>query len=742
MSGFNGHEPVAPPASYVEQAVADECRKVEQAAMGAANQTLHQAASALGTIVGAGWLPRCEAEERLEAAAAVRGKSRSEARATIKSGLDWGVAHPRQQLLRSTVRDKNKSSKTEHARRVWEDSHAIGGTLAETYLRTRGMHGRLPESLRFTPSVRMPGGITAPALLAMIVDPTSGRFVGVQRTALAADGTTKATIETPKASLGSTAGGAVVLGALDGAANIFEGEGIETVLSACQATGLPGIATLSAGTLGKPQLPEACSVIILGDRGSEKAADAGARRRSSEGRSVRIAYTPEGQCKDFNDLLRSSGCEAVKAAVDTATAYIPEQPSRPYTARCLADIDARPIDWLWPERIARGKLNLLAGHPGRGKSTLTLFMAALVSTGGRWPDGSLCPLGNVVFVTCEDDAADTLVPRLCAAEANLRRCLLLDAVSDGKDGLRPFNLKTDAGRIEELAKDIGGLALVVIDPISAYLNGIDSHNVAEARGALVPLQQAAERVGAAVVLVSHFNKGTPDGSAMSRVAGSGAFVAVCRSAWAIDRDPEEPDGNRRILAPMKNNIGDDRTGFVFEVEQCNLGNGITGSRVRFQPGTVHISADELVRSQSQSSGKKTALSKASAFLSDLLAQEALPQSMIEAMAKNAGHKKRTLQRVKEALGIESQKRADGWWWKLPEGATGGPDLFDDQDRQGCQGGQNSCGKEFGEVDAQVSPEAELHSQDSQLGTTRNRGDLGDVGCLEGEPPLSMSEASV
>ncbi|MEQ1672026.1 MAG: AAA family ATPase, partial [Hyphomicrobium sp.] len=237
-----------------------------------------------------------------------------------------------------------------------------------------------------------------------------------------------------------------------------------------------------------------------------------------------------------------------------------------YSSRCLADIEPLPVNWLWPMRMALGKLNLIAGHPGRGKSTLSLHMAALVSTGGEWPDGTQCPQGNVAFITCEDDPADTLVPRLLAANADLSRCHLLDAVDDEKGGERPFNLKTDVAKIEELARDKGGLSLIIIDPISAYLNGIDSHNVAEVRSALVPLQQMAERLAAAVVIVSHFNKGTPDGSALSRVAGSGAFVAVCRSAWAVERDPEHPEGGRRILAPMKNNIGDDRTGFAFIVE--------------------------------------------------------------------------------------------------------------------------------------------------------------------------------
>jgi putative DNA primase/helicase len=200
-------------------------------------------------------------------------------------------------------------------------------------------------------------------------------------------------------------------------------------------------------------------------------------------------------------------------------------------------------------RIARGKLNLIVGHPGRGKSQLSLFMAALVSTGGLWPDGTPCDRGSVVLITCEDDMADTVVPRLVALGADRSRCHSLDGRRDETGRSRPFSLKDSATVLVDLARDISDLALVIIDPVSAYLDRIDSHNAAEMRGGLLPLQEFAARSGAAVVLVSHFSKGTPDGTAMSRVAGSGALVAVCRSAWLVERCPEDAAGHTRVLAP-------------------------------------------------------------------------------------------------------------------------------------------------------------------------------------------------
>jgi hypothetical protein len=133
-----------------------------------------------------------------------------------------------------------------------------------------------------------------PCLVARVIVPATGEFLGIQRIALRSDGQEKAEILVPKASIGPTKGGAVVFGKLEVGTEILEGEGVETVLSAVQATGLPGIATLSASTLGKPALPAGRPVVILGELGSEAAARAGAQRRYEQGRAVRILFPGKG----------------------------------------------------------------------------------------------------------------------------------------------------------------------------------------------------------------------------------------------------------------------------------------------------------------------------------------------------------------------------------------------------------------------------------------------------------------
>ncbi len=714
-------------ANYMGRALEDECEKVRNAAKGEANSTLHRAAVALGTLLPCSEVTREQIERSLLEAARGRGKSNSEARATIKSGLDWGEEHPRDSELLS-----REPWQQEHGPpkvlKVWQEAEAATGSLVECYWRSRGLAQPIPDVIRFAPIVSMPDGSTVPAMVAAVRNPMTGALLAVQRTALLPDGTGKADLPTTKAALGKTAGGAVVLGELVTSAVILEGEGIETVASACEATGLVGIATLSAGTLGKPSLPESAAVIILGERGSERAAEAGAMRRRGEGRKVRIAYPPEHGGKDFNDVLRTKGRSAVRDAIfagegEWQTAQT-RQPN--YDAVCLADIEPEPVRWLWHNKIARGKLNMLAGHPGRGKSTLTLYLASLVSTGGHWPDGSLCDAGSVVLITCEDDAADTLVPRLMAMKADRSRIHLFNGSKDEEGKPKPFDLVHGLRGLAEFVASIPNPSLIIIDPIGAYLDRVDSHSNADVRGALRPLQDLAREKGAAVLMVSHFNKGTLDNSAMSRISGSGAFVAVCRSAWLVERDPEdEPRGNKRLLVPIKNNIGNDAEGFRFAIEPVEIDREISSSRIDFMSGGVTITADELLRGSSGKNDQPSRLEQACQFLRECLRGGAKAQSEVVRAARAEGHSATTINRAKRDVGIESRKIGPEWVWALPAGEGTG-DLFAGQGGQGFQGGHNSKGG----LDGSLANGAVQHGQQPDHTGVGHLGYLGNLAGAE------------
>jgi len=191
-------------------------------------------------------------------------------------------------------------------------SSPIVGTIAEKYLNARALDlPAEPSPLRCTGEVRMLDGSYHPAMIAQIAVPATGEVIACQKTALTADGSWKAAIEIAKATVGKSSGGAVAFGDLNAAQPngkrwLVEAEGVETLLSCTQATGLAGIATLSNSTLGKPLLPHPATIIIAADRGAEVHAQAAAQRRIEQGHQVRIAMPPDG-FKDFNEVLMKLG---------------------------------------------------------------------------------------------------------------------------------------------------------------------------------------------------------------------------------------------------------------------------------------------------------------------------------------------------------------------------------------------------------------------------------------------------
>ncbi len=370
------------------------------------------------------------------------------------------------------------------------------------------------------------------------------------------------------------------------------------------------------------------------------------------------------------DGVQERFLEWVAQLLPPATPEAPPQPNRAVFRR-VADVQARPIRWLWPGRIAQGKVSIIAGNPGLGKSQITLGMAATVSTGGLWPvDGQCCEVGNVIILSAEDDPSDTIRPRLEAAGADLSKVYILDAVLDeplvgSGETPRAFNLKTDMDQLESMMKEIGGTALVIIDPITAYLGTTDSHKNAEIRALLSPLAELAGRYGAAVVAVSHFNKNA-NTEALMRVTGSLAFVAAARAAYVVAKDPEHE--TRRLFLPLKNNLGNDQTGLAFMVESAQVESTIgriETSRVVWEPSAVTVTAEEAMKPQVHDE-ERSDLDDAKDFLRGLLAEGPVPSKQIRGDAEGAGHAWRTIQRAQKALGIVPFKKGmkEGWFWQL------------------------------------------------------------------------------
>jgi AAA domain len=352
------------------------------------------------------------------------------------------------------------------------------------------------------------------------------------------------------------------------------------------------------------------------------------------------------------------------------------QPSeRRLIVKRAADITPEPVEWLWPGRIAIGKQTLLAGEAGLGKSQVTIGVAAAVSNGGPWPCGEgQAPLGNVIILSAEDGAADTVIPRLMAAGADRQRVHLISAVtSENGKGRRAFDLQSDLDLLEAKIAEIGDVKLVIIDPISSYLGRkVDSHVNAAVRATLEPVGEMAERFRVAFLSVTHPPKGSTT-TAINRFIGSVAFVAAARSAFMVTRDADNEE--RRLFLPVKNNLAPLGKGLAFWLEQRIVGDpgkAIVNSAVHWESEPVTITADQALAETDGGAEQHGARREAEEFLREILAHpEGVAAKDAEEEARAKGIASRTLKRARKKLGVVAEKNGmeGGWIWRLP--AEGG-----------------------------------------------------------------------
>jgi putative DNA primase/helicase len=323
-----------------------------------------------------------------------------------------------------------------------------------------------------------------------------------------------------------------------------------------------------------------------------------------------------------------------------------------------SEIEPEQVRWLWRGYIPRGKLTILEGRPGLGKTSVALDIIARVTRGLPMPDGTLSDAGHsgVVLVSTEDGAGDTLVPRLAVARAALEQVHILDAD-------QVFELSREG--LERLKATIAkhSIGLVVLDPLSAMLGNLDSHKDAEVRRALAPVTSAAAESDCAIIGIRHHKKGSGH-AAIDAGSGSTAFGATARSVLVVAPSPggaaHDP---KRYLASVKGNLATPPATLGFELVQADGPSGPAPSVRWGAPSS--LSAEDLM---GQPSRGPTRLDEAKDVLLEVLRDGPLPGLELRKRVEGAGLSWPTARRAAKAMGMapnKTQGRHGHWEWTLP-----------------------------------------------------------------------------
>lgn len=474
-------------------------------------------------------------------------------------------------------------------------------------------------------------------------------------------------------------------------------EGFATACSIHEATRLPVAVAFDCGNLlpvarALRALHPAICIILAADDDSGTEGNPGLARANEAAGAVGGSVAVPSYCGqsipgggDFNDLHQRHGLAAVKDVFaaelsEGLTNTMPSQQKKVQGADDTrdgivllkgSDMTPEPIRWLWSGWLARGKLHLLAGAPGIGKSTLACRLAATLSVGGTFPDGSRCDASHVLVWSGEDDPKDTGLPRVLAAGADPDRVHFVAGTRvDGN--MQPFDPARDLVQLAAAAQEIGNVGLLIVDPVVSAVSS-DSHKNSEVRRALQPLVDLASTLNCAVLGISHFGKGTGGRDPVERVIGSIAFSAVARVLMVAAQVKDDDGREYRLLARAKSNIGADSGGFEYATDVREVAGypGVTASIVSWGAPIEGRAKELLAQPDDAGNERPNAMVRAKAFLCELLAGGPVPQKTVKVDAEAAGHSWSTIRRASDNLGVWTAKVRKnepgwpGWTWNLP-----------------------------------------------------------------------------
>jgi AAA domain-containing protein/uncharacterized protein DUF3854 len=372
----------------------------------------------------------------------------------------------------------------------------------------------------------------------------------------------------------------------------------------------------------------------------------------------------------------------------------------------MADITPETVEWLWNRRIPKGKVSILDGDPGKGKSTILYDLAARVAAGQALPDGQPVEKAGVIIVSREDGAADTIVPRFIAAGGDRNNARIIGA---GEDFVIPYDLDKLKRAIRQT-----GAALVIIDPVMSFLaDDVNSNSDQQVRRALQPLVDIAEETGAAIILCRHMNKSSGGGPAIYRGQGSIGIIGIVRSGLMVGDHPDREQVF--IMAGQKSNLSRPPESLAYRIGSAGINND---TAVIEYLGVSEVTAQQISATP-QDEGERDRLSEARDFLKDILRAGPVPSKRIKAEAIEAEMSWRTVERARASLKIQAFKDSETlrWMWTL-----NGPPQDGDEDREDVQR-------------ASVQPDLGGDGGDGGLPSVANTANLGGDGGL---PPTTTT----
>lgn len=308
----------------------------------------------------------------------------------------------------------------------------------------------------------------------------------------------------------------------------------------------------------------------------------------------------------------------------------------------MEDIKCENVEWLWYPFVPYGKITIIQGDPGEGKTILVLQMIAKLTKGESIINGETKEPINVIYQTAEDGLSDTIKPRLVAANADCSKVLVID---DKETPLTMLDVRLEKAIAET------GARLVVLDPIQGFLGAdVDMHRANEIRPVMKHIAEIAEKYRCAIILVGHMNKNS-NGKSSYRGLGSIDFQAAARSVLIVGRVKGEPEV--RVVCHVKSSLAPEGKSIAFRLDK----------KEGFQwIGEYDVSVDDLLAADNR--GQK--VREAKEFLKEILKSGSMTQKEISEEAESHGIKNKTLWNAKSDLKVESVKIGNQWFWMLPK----------------------------------------------------------------------------